>query len=83
MFIDEAGTVLRVPVRDGKPRLLEVADLIAYVSARVLAEIRSDLMPFKRLFQILEPERIQFGRAPDGGLGVGVPKTSLGPAALP
>jgi hypothetical protein len=76
-FLEDCGRVSPESITDDKPRLLEIADLIAYISARVLAGTKSDFAVFKHLFDILEPEQIRFGRSHDGGLGVSVPNTSL------
>jgi hypothetical protein len=67
-----------------KPPLLQIADLVAYVSQRCAGAGYDHVdMKFKALNRIIEAEKIKIGIAPDGGIGINVPNTSLefrGPA---
>ena len=67
-----------------KPPLLQIADLVAYVSQRCAGAGYDHIdMKFKALNRIIEAEKIKIGIAPDGGIGINVLNTSLefrGPA---
>lgn len=61
-----------------KPVLLDVADLIAFVSQRASTGGSSpDDRRFADLFREIAPERIRMGLSPDGGLGFSVPDASM------
>jgi hypothetical protein len=61
-----------------KPPMLQVADLVAYVTQR---SAHGGLEPldrrFKELHRMIEVEPIKIGIAPDGGIGINVPNSSL------
>ena len=67
-----------------KPPLLQIEDLVAYVSQRCAGAGYDQIdMKFEALNRIVAAEQITIGIAPDGGIGINVPNTSLafrGPA---
>jgi hypothetical protein len=66
-----------MPVTGEKPKLLEVADCIAYVAqrSRTSGGGNNDRR-FKSLEELIDPELIRFAVAPDGGFGFSVPNSS-------
>jgi hypothetical protein len=65
-------------VEGAKPPLLQIADLVAYVSQRCAGTGYDRVeMKFKALNRIIAAEQIKLGIAPDGGIGINVPDTSL------
>lgn len=63
---------------NGKPELLQIADLIAYVAQRCAhGGTAPNDRRFKQLNQQIDAERVRFGVSSDGGFGVEVPNTVL------
>jgi hypothetical protein len=61
-----------------KPQMLEVADLIAYAFQSSKSAKRSpNDERLKALVRLICPEKIRLGIAPNGGLGVQIPNTTL------
>jgi hypothetical protein len=66
-------------ITNPKPKLLEVADAIAYLSqrGRSSAGRSSDTDRIKELVRFIGAEQIRMGIAPDGGLGFQIPNATL------
>lgn len=61
-----------------KPKLLEIADLVAYVSQRVHTNKHSpNGRRFAALFRAIAPTQIKFAVGSDGGFGFSVPQISI------
>ena len=62
----------------GKPVLLQVADLVAYVAQRSAGAKYSPLdLKFKALDKLIEPEKLRLGVTPQGGIGYDIPNVLL------
>jgi hypothetical protein len=62
----------------GKPVLLQVADLVAYVAQRSAGAKYSPLdLKFKALDKLIEPEKLRLGVTPQGGIGYDIPNALL------
>lgn len=62
----------------GKPELLQVADLIAYVAQRSAGAKFSPLdLKFKALDKLIGSEKLRIGVAPQGGIGCNIPNAIL------
>jgi hypothetical protein len=61
-----------------KPPLMQVADAVAFVGQRTKRKEKSpNAKHFHSLFELINPEQIIFGIAPDGGFGFKIPNTIL------
>lgn len=64
--------------QSGKPALLQLADLVAYVAQRAAAAKHGPVdLKFKKLNEAIGAEKIWLGIAPDGGIGLNVPNSVL------
>jgi hypothetical protein len=62
----------------GKPVLLQVADLVAYVAQRSAGARFSPLdLKFKALNKLIGPEKVGLGVTPQGGIGYDIPNALL------
>jgi hypothetical protein len=70
----EPPRIKTMPIEREKPKLLEVADVIAYVAQRAMrGGRRINDGRFRRLHEIIGAGIVRFAVAPDGGFGFDVP----------
>lgn len=70
----ESAKITPQPVVGEKPALLQLADMLAYISARALSvEVRKDKDVFLDMYTKMNPAVIRFMRGSDGGLGIRAP----------